>query len=133
MSFNNEELDLNDENELNAFFDQLARIFKDAPKVTYTSIISKEKVEALKKAAEAIKKTLVYPARVSVTPYSEDTELGLIKIRSKNIIVFNPPSVLSKIGRSGVGIDFSSYLDGTTEVAISFHTTERVGETVESI
>lgn len=128
MNFNPEKYDPYDEESMNEFFDDLTALFNDVPEQTYTSIVDKKKVDALAKAAEMVKASLLYKtAKVSVVPYSEETELGLIKIRSKDLIVFKNPSVLSSIGRSAVGIDFTAYVDGTNEVVISFHTAERLG------
>lgn len=94
-----------------------------------TWALNPKSVEAFGAAAKIITKEMKgQNVTVEVNPFSESSKLGTIAIKSKELIVFRNPKVVAELGRYGVGIDFTAYLDGTTEVLFSFKTATKIND-----
>ena len=122
LSYSFPEEEYKEDKELLAFIDNLARVY-DEVNNNGTWILNPSAITMLSEAAKMIRKSLAgQNVTVEVQPFGEESHIGTITITSRELIVFKNPKLVAELGKKGIGIDFTSYQNGETEVIFSFMT-----------
>lgn len=116
------------EEELDSFFDNLADYFNKHDKGGIR-ILDPKKMDNMVRCVKRIKDMLSgQDVTIIVTPISEPSGLGNIRILGDEFVVFKDTECLSEICRLNRGIDISALNSGKIEVVIGFETTTRIGK-----
>lgn len=117
---------MEDDEDLDAFIQALSKVYDETAN-NGTWILNPESVAVFNMVAAVIKRELKdQNVEIEVQQFGMESHIGTITITSRDLIVFPNPSLIAQIGRNCIGIDFSAYVDGTTEIIFSFKTATKI-------